>query len=72
MAHLKQWATLDDAGSALLARATEKLLLSARAYYRMLRVARTIADIEGSSMIRTDHIAEALQYRGQSDTARTA
>ena len=70
MAQIKQWASPDDGGAALLARATEKLLLSARAYFRVLRVARTIADIEGAAGIRTEHIAEALQYRGQPDGAR--
>lgn len=43
---------------------TEKLKLSTRVYYRILRVARTIADIEGSEIVETKHILEAFSYRG--------
>ena len=43
---------------------TEKLKLSTRVYYRVLRVARTIADIDGSSSVETKHVLEALSYRG--------
>jgi magnesium chelatase family protein len=48
---------------ALLERALDKLGLSARAYHRILRVARTIADLAGSEKIATPHLSEAVQYR---------
>jgi magnesium chelatase family protein len=51
------------AGQRLLELASEKLGLSARAYTRILRVARTIADLAGESDIATSHLAEAIQYR---------
>jgi magnesium chelatase family protein len=47
----------------LLRAAIQQLGLSARAYDRLLKVARTIADLEGSKDIRTPHVAEAIQYR---------
>jgi magnesium chelatase family protein len=48
---------------ALLQRAIDRLGLSARAYHRLLKVARTIADLEGCARVRTAHAAEAIQYR---------
>ena len=54
---------LDAAQHALLDRATERLGLSARAYHRVLRVARTIADLAGSARIDQAHLAEAIHYR---------
>jgi magnesium chelatase family protein len=48
---------------ALLQSASERLGLSARGYHRVLKVARTIADIDGDSSILTAHVAEALRYR---------
>ena len=53
----------DDAGMTLLKAAISKLNLSARAYHRILKVARTIADLAGDAAIKPVHIAEAVQYR---------
>ena len=60
---LRRHAAVDTAGRALLDAAFEKLGLSARALDRILKVARTIADLAGSDAIRTPHLAEAIQYR---------
>ncbi|MDZ4096889.1 MAG: ATP-binding protein, partial [Paracoccaceae bacterium] len=53
----------DAEGRALLARVAERFGLSARGYHRVLRVARTIADLDGSDLVRLPHIAEAVSYR---------
>ena len=60
---LDEMAALDADGHRLLERAVERLGLSARATTRVRRIARTIADLEASDVIRTAHLAEALQYR---------
>ncbi len=60
---LLEFATLKEEGQALLKIAMQKMNLSARAYDRILKVARTIADLEESSNIETPHIAEAINYR---------
>jgi magnesium chelatase family protein len=60
---LRRACAIDAAGRRLLHDAAEKLGLSARAHDRILRVARTIADLEGAELIRTAHLAEAIQYR---------
>ena len=53
----------DSAGEALLRKAAESMRFSARAYHRILKVARTIADLEGQSIVGRIHLAEAIAYR---------
>ncbi len=60
---LEKVAGPDAEGRALLTQAAEKMRLSARGYHRILRVARTIADLEGAANVKRVHIAEALSYR---------
>jgi magnesium chelatase family protein len=64
--------TIDEAGETLLRAAVRKLGLSARAFHRILRLARTIADLEDCHDIRTPHLAEAIQYRTLDRTAHSA
>lgn len=60
---MKRYCGLDSAGEALLEQAMTTLGFSARAYSRIVRVARTIADLAGSDKIDAIHVAEAIQYR---------
>jgi magnesium chelatase family protein len=60
---LDKIAAPDAGGRELLLRATERMHLTARGYHRVLRVARTIADLDGVPQIRRVHIAEALSFR---------
>jgi magnesium chelatase family protein len=61
--HIKKHCKIDEASCSLLEAAIDKLGLSARAYNRILKIARTIADLEGEPDIKVDHISEAVQYR---------
>ena len=62
-AEIRKFCKLDDATSSLMKSAMSQLQLSARAYHRILKLARTIADLAGSQQIGPAHLAEALQYR---------
>ena len=61
--HLRRYCQLNKASGDLIKNAMNKLGLSARAYDRILKVARTIADLDGSADIQVNHVAEAIQYR---------
>ena len=63
VAEVRQFCELDDAGQQLVKAAMTQLQLSARAYHRILKLARTIADLAGEESIQSGHLAEALQYR---------
>ena len=60
---LQKYVQLDDAALNLLRTAMKKFTLSARAYDRILKVSRTIADLEGVEQVQSHHIAEAIGYR---------
>ena len=63
--HIRRFCKLDPQGDALLERVTDKLGLSARSFTRILKLARTIADLAGAEQIEVLHLSEAIQYRGQ-------
>ena len=70
-AELREFCIIDGGGADLLKSAMSKLGLSARAYDRILKVARTIADLADSNAIRAEHLAEAIQYRSLDRSYRT-
>jgi magnesium chelatase family protein len=61
--HIRRHCAIDEDSAALLETAVSRLGLSARAYNRILKISRTIADLDGSEAIRIDHLSEAIQYR---------
>jgi magnesium chelatase family protein len=65
---VRQYCTIDDSAQSLLKTAMKQLYLSARAFHRILKLARTIADLEGGTIIKSHHLAEAIQYRPRSQT----
>jgi magnesium chelatase family protein len=69
---LEQIVKPDSGGLALLREASDAMRLSARGYHRVLRVARTLADLDGEDMVRRVHLAEALAYRALTDDMRRA
>jgi magnesium chelatase family protein len=61
--YLREWCALDEAGERMLEMAVRRLGLSARAHDRILKVARTVADLDGKEQVAPKHLAEAVQYR---------
>ena len=62
-AEVREYCRVDEAGRSLLKVAMQQLSMSARAFHRILKLARTIADLAGSERIETAYLAEAIQYR---------
>jgi len=62
--HIRKFCPVDEQGHNLLEMVTDRLGLSARSHSRILKVARTIADLAGEKNIQQPHLAEAIQYRG--------
>ncbi len=61
--HIRKWCVLDDATRSMLSQAVDRYRLSARSYMRILKVSRTIADLDASDTVTLGHVLEALQYR---------
>jgi len=67
VAEVRKYCQLSDEGDALLKSAMSQMQLTARAYHRVLKLARTIADLAVSDEISPNYLAEALQYRSRND-----
>jgi magnesium chelatase family protein len=65
---MKKYCQLDNTGQEILKTAVNNLHLSARAYHRLLKISRTIADLAASAQIQAQHLAEALQYRPKEES----
>jgi magnesium chelatase family protein len=65
VAEVRKFCKLDEASESLVRAAMSQMNLSARGYHRVLKLARTIADLAASESIQTPHVAEALQYRSR-------
>ena len=63
----RKYCVIDDASKSLLKQAVERLHLSPRVYFRILKLSRTIADLAESEAIELSHLAEALQYRPKTE-----
>lgn len=70
--HIRRFCKLDEKGDQLLEQGTDKLGLSARSFTRILKLARTIADLAGVEQIKALHLAEAIQYRGGGSEVRVS
>jgi len=66
-AHVRDFCKLEDSAQSLLKAAMKQLYLSARAFHRILKLARTVADLENVETIKASHLAEAIQYRPRSN-----
>ncbi|MFC1914729.1 ATP-binding protein [Chloroflexota bacterium] len=62
-AEVRKFCQVEESAQSLLKTAMKQLYLSARAFHRILKLARTVADLEDSGIIKTNHVAEAIQYR---------
>jgi magnesium chelatase family protein len=65
-AEVREFCQVEESAQNLLKTAMKQLYLSARAFHRILKIGRTLADLEGGDIIKAHHIAEAIQYRPRS------